>query len=110
MITKKVKLSSCYLKNRGLEKDPRLHKQSTLYKNVLKSIREQGLINPLTVVVDGDRYKVCIGNNRYLACKELGIEEVNIVISKSEETKVLHETYIYYKKVFESDSPFINDR
>ncbi len=110
MITKKVKLSNCYLRNIGLEKDPRSHKQSTLYKNVLKSIREQGLINPLTVVADGDRYKVCIGNNRYLACKELGIEEVNIVISESEEPKVLQETYIYYKKVFESDSPFINDR
>lgn len=107
---KKVKLSSCYLKNKGLEKDSRLQKQSTLYKNVLDSIREQGLINTLTVVVDGDKYKVCLGNNRYLACKELGIEEVNIVISKSEEPKVLRETYIYYKKVFESDSSFINDR
>jgi hypothetical protein len=110
MLTKKVKLSSCYLRNRGLELNPKNQKQTTLYKNVFESIKEKGLINPLTVVVDGDRYKVCIGNNRYLACKELGIEEVNIVISESEEPKVLHETYIYYKKVFESDSPFINDR
>jgi hypothetical protein len=37
-------------------------------------------------------------------------EEVNIVISQSEEPKILRETYIYYKKVFESDSRFINDR
>jgi len=107
MLTKKVKLSSCYLRNRGLELNPKNQKQTTLYKNVFESIKEKGLINPLTVVVDGDRYKVCIGNNRYLACKELGIEEVNIVISESEEPKVLHETYIYYKKVFESESPFI---
>lgn len=98
------------MRNRGLELNPKNQKQTTLYKNVFESIKEKGLINPLTVVVDGDRYKVCIGNNRYLACKELGIEEVNIVISESEEPKVLHETYIYYKKVFESDSPFINDR
>ena len=79
MLTKKVKLSSCYLRNRGLELNPKNQKQTTLYKNVFESIKEKGLINPLTVVVDGDRYKVCIGNNRYLACKELGIEEVNIV-------------------------------
>ena len=110
MLTKKVKLSSCYLRNKGLELNPKNQKQTTLYKNVFESIKEKGLINPLTVVVDGDRYKVCIGNNRYLACKELGIEEVDIVISKSEEPKVLHETYIYYKKVFESDSPFIVDK
>ena len=87
MLTKKVKLSSCYLRNRGLELNPKNQKQTTLYKNVFESIKEKGLINPLTVVVDGDRYKVCIGNNRYLACKELGIEEVNIVISKSEEPR-----------------------
>jgi hypothetical protein len=110
MLTKKVKLSSCYLRNRGLELNPKNQKQTTLYKNDFESIKEKGLINPLTVVVDGDRYKVCIGNNRYLACKELGIEEVDIVISESEEPKVLQETYIHYKKVFESDSPFIVDK
>jgi ParB-like chromosome segregation protein Spo0J len=97
------------LRNRGLELNPKNQKQTTLYKNVLDSIKEKGLINPLTVVVDNNnRYKVCIGNNRYLACKELGIEEVNVVISESEEPEVLHKTYIYYKKVFKNDSPFIN--
>ena len=86
------------MRNKGLELNPKNQKQTTLYKNVFESIKEKGLINPLTVVVDGDRYKVCIGNNRYLACRELGIEEVNIVISKSEEPKVLHDKNIYYNR------------
>ena len=108
LVKKKVPISSCYLRNRGLELNCFNQKQTTLYNNVLTSIQEKGLINPLTVVVDGDRYKVCVGNNRYLACKELGITEVDIVIAKSESVEDLRECYNEYQKVFKNDSPFIN--
>jgi len=108
LVKKKVPISSCYLRNRGLELNCFNQKQTTLYNNVLTSIQEKGLINPLTVVVDGDRYKVCVGNNRYLACKELGITEVDIVIAKSESVEDLRECYNEYQKVFKDDSPFIN--
>ena len=108
LVKKKVPISSCYLRNRGLELNSFNQKQSILYKNVLSSIEKKGLINPLTVVADGDNYKVCVGNNRYLACKELGITEVDIVIAKSESIEDLRECYNEYQKVFKDDSPFIN--
>ena len=97
------------MRNRGLELNSFHQKQTTLYRNVLTSIRKNGLINPLTVVTDRDRYKVCIGNNRYLACKELGVKEVDIVIAKSESVEDLKECYKEYQKVFKDDSPFINN-
>ena len=99
----KVKLSDCYLRNRGLEAKPFNQKQSTLYKNVLQSIKENGLINPLTVVADGNKYKVCLGNNRYLACKELDIKEVNVIIVTNDDVKTLRNSYKYYEQVFEND-------
>ena len=103
MLQKKVPISSCFLRNRGLEHDPRNQKTTTLYKTVLESIRQKGLTNPLTVVTEGDKYKVCIGNNRYLACKELGIKEVTIIIAESEDKDDLHKSYKYYKNELKTD-------
>ena len=103
MLKKKVLISSCYLRNRELERNPSNQKQTTLYKDVLESIRQKGLTNPLTVVIDNDKYKVCIGNNRYLACKELGIKEVTVIIADSEDINDLYKSYKYYKQELKTD-------
>lgn len=104
-LVKKVKLSDCFLRNKKI--NIKAQKQSTLYKQVLESIKEKGLINPLTVVMDNDKYKVCIGNNRYLACEELKIEYVDIIIAKNEEPLELKKYYKYYEKVLKNESPYI---
>lgn len=40
------------------------------------SIKEYGLLNPLTVYADGNVYKIVAGHRRYLAIKTLGITSV----------------------------------
>ena len=79
-----VSLKNIFLRNKSLEEDPRNHKESPFYQKVRNSIQEKGIINPLLCVQEGDRYKCCIGNNRWLAAHELGIKEVPIKIIMSE--------------------------
>ena len=47
-------------------------------------MKKRGMVNPLLCVQEGDRYKCCIGNNRWLAAHELSIKEVPIKIITSE--------------------------
>tara|TARA_R110002020_G_scaffold79971_2_gene199838 strand:- start:946 stop:1161 length:216 start_codon:yes stop_codon:yes gene_type:complete len=42
------------------------------------------MVNPLLCIQEGERYKICIGNNRYLAALELGIKEAPVKIITSE--------------------------
>ena len=103
-LVKKIKLSDCYLANRKI--NIKGQKETPLYKEVLKSIKQIGLVNPLVVVIDNG-YKVCLGNNRYLACKELNIEYVDVLISESQEPKEIKKFYKFYKKVLKNESSYI---
>ena len=73
-----------FLRNQQLQKNPNSQKESPFYQKVRDSIKKRGMINPLLCVQEGERYKICIGNNRYLAAHELGIKEVPIKIVMSE--------------------------
>ena len=52
-------------------------------------MKKRGMVNPLLCIQEGERYKCCIGNNRYLAAHELGIKEDPIKIVTSEVPKDL---------------------
>jgi len=52
-------------------------------------MKKRGMVNPLLCIQEEDRYKCCIGNNRYLAALELGIKEVPVKIVTSEVPKDL---------------------
>ena len=52
-------------------------------------MKKRGMVNPLLCIQEGELYKCCIGNNRYLAALELGIKEVPIKIVTSEVPKDL---------------------
>jgi len=59
-------------------------------------MKKKGMINPLLCIQEGDRYKCCIGNNRWLAAHELGIKEVPVKIITSEvPTDMMKETMKY---------------
>jgi ParB-like chromosome segregation protein Spo0J len=45
-----VNLSECYLRNIRLENNPTNQKSSQFYQKVFESIKNKGIINPLTVV------------------------------------------------------------
>ena len=70
-----------------MERSPHNQKQSDLYKKVLASLKKHGQINPLICTKEGENYKVCIGNNRFLAGVELGLKEFDIVVVPDEDRK-----------------------
>jgi ParB-like chromosome segregation protein Spo0J len=87
MVVNKKKL---FLRNRSLEKDPKNQRNSDFYKRVKQAIIKEGkIINPLLCVQEGDRYKICVGNNRYLAGLELGYEEFPILVLPNEDVITL---------------------
>ena len=79
-----VPIEKVFLRNKNLEAQPWNQKESPFYQRVKAAIKKKGIINPLLCIQEGDRYKCCIGNNRYLAAHELGIKEVPVKIITSE--------------------------
>ena len=78
------------MRNRSLEKDPKNQRNSDFYKRVKQAIIKEGkIINPLLCVQEGDRYKICVGNNRYLAGLELGYKEFPILVLPNEDVITL---------------------
>ena len=79
-----VPIEKVFLRNQQLQKNPHNQTTSPFYKKVRDSMKERGMINPLLCIQEGDRYKCCIGNNRWLAAHELGIKEVPVKVITSE--------------------------
>ena len=52
---------------------------------LMESIRQIGLRNPLSVRVVGDRYEVEAGHRRLLACREVGMETVPCIVDDGDE-------------------------
>jgi len=84
-----VPIEKVFLRNQQLQKNPHNQTESPFYKKVRDSMKKRGMVNPLLCIQEGDRYKCCIGNNRYLAAHELGIKEVPVKIITSEIPKDL---------------------
>jgi len=84
-----VSLEKVFLRNKNLEAAPWNQRESPFYKKVRDSMKKRGMVNPLLCIQEEDRYKCCIGNNRYLAALELGIKEVPVKIITSEIPKDL---------------------
>ena len=81
-----------------MERSPHNQKQSNLYKKVLASFKKYGQINPLICTQEEERYKVCVGNNRFLAGIELGFKEFDIVVVPDEDRKRFKEIVKEYKQ------------
>ena len=79
-----VPIEKVFLRNQKLQKNPNNQKESSFYKKVRDSMKKRGMVNPLLCIQEGDRYKCCIGNNRWLAAHELGYKEVPVKIVTSE--------------------------
>ena len=91
-----VPIEKVFLRNQQLQQNPHNQTDSPFYKKVRDSMKERGMVNPLLCIQEGDRYKCCIGNNRWLAAHELGIKEVPVKIITSEvPTDMMKETMKY---------------
>ena len=79
-----VPIEKVFLRNQQLQKNPHNQTTSPFYQKVRDSMKKRGMVNPLLCVQEGDRYKCCIGNNRWIAAHELWYKEVPIKIVTSE--------------------------
>lgn len=49
------------------------------------SISENGLLSPIVVMRDGDKYKILAGHNRARACRKLGWKDINAIVKDVDE-------------------------
>lgn len=52
--------------------------------SLASSIALRGLINPVTVRPDGERFRLVAGGHRYAACRSLGLEEIEVTVREQE--------------------------
>ena len=55
------------------------HEDSTL-DDLAESIRENGLLNPITVIQKDDSYELVVGQRRFLACQKIGLDTIPAII------------------------------
>ena len=79
-----VPIEKVFLRNQQLQQNPHNQTTTSFYKRVRDSMKKKGMVNPLLCIQEGDHYKCCIGNNRYLAAHELGYKEVPVKVITSE--------------------------
>ena len=84
-----VPIEKVFLRNQQLQKNPHNQTESPFYQKVRDSMKKRGMVNPLLCIQEGDRYAICIGNNRYLAGLELGYNEMPVKVVTSEVPKDL---------------------
>ena len=48
--------------------------------DLMLSISEIGLLQPILVATDGDRYELVFGHRRYLACEKLGLSTIRAIV------------------------------
>lgn len=53
---------------------------SQAINELAQSISEIGLLQPVLVAVDGDRYELVFGHRRFLACQKLGLSSIRAVV------------------------------
>ena len=95
-----VPLKKIFLRNKNLQKNPNGQRQSSFYKQVRDSIKTKGIVNPLLCVMSEEYndqpYKCCVGNNRFLAAQELGIDEIPIKVLDQEDRHLFKEEIAKY--------------
>ena len=88
-----------------METSPQGQRKSELYQKIKNCIRKDGyIINPLLCVKEGDFYKVCVGNNRYLVAIELGYRELPIKVLENEDIATLRSELKKYKRTGVQDA------
>ena len=84
-----VPIKKLFLRNQQLQNNPHNQTESPFYQKVRDSMKKKGMINPLLCIQEGERFKICIGDNRYLAGLELGYKEMPVKVVTSEVPKDL---------------------
>ena len=59
---------------------PRLDFYDSSIKSLAESIKENGLLQPITVRKAGNQYELIAGERRYRACKLIGQKDIEAII------------------------------
>lgn len=68
---------------------PRTHFNESALNDLAESIRQHGIISPLIVTKNGDRFELIAGERRLRSAKLIGLKEVPVIIRAEEEQKKL---------------------
>ena len=68
---------------------PRKTFNSETIKELANSIKEQGVINPITVRPKGSKYVIIAGERRFLAAQEAGLKSIPALIRKASKDDVM---------------------
>ena len=75
--------------------DINVRKDHSDVDDLVRSIREHGLLNPLIVRENGDgRYEILAGGRRFVACKKIGYRAVRCVILDRDDTRAVEVSII----------------
>jgi len=66
------------------ENQPRKNFDEDRLKELSESIREHGIIQPIVVKKEGNKYRIIAGERRFRAAKLLGMREVKVMLYKGE--------------------------
>lgn len=68
---------------------PRTHFNESALNDLAESIKQHGIISPLIVTKNGDRFELIAGERRLRSAKLIGLKEVPIIIRAEEDQKKL---------------------
>jgi ParB family transcriptional regulator, chromosome partitioning protein len=53
--------------------------------DMIESVRRHGIIEPITVTQDGDRYRILTGHRRFRAAKAVGLSELEVLVREPDD-------------------------
>ena len=80
MDVKDIEISKIVVSKQNVRKDLSAGNEEANLEDLANSIKEKGLLSPITVVQKGDHYELIVGQRRFLACKKLGLERIPAII------------------------------
>jgi ParB family chromosome partitioning protein len=80
MEVKDIEMSKIVVSKQNARKDLSAGNEEANLDDLANSIKEKGLLSPITVVQKGDLYELIVGQRRYLACKKLGYQKIAAII------------------------------
>jgi len=75
-------------------RQPRKTSDQQALEELAESIREQGLLQPIVVRPEGDKFIIIAGHRRYEACKLIGLDSIPSVVREANEHEALEQSLI----------------
>lgn len=73
---------------------PREHFDEETLDALTNSVRELGVLQPLLVRKDGDRYELIAGERRWRAAKRAGLQDVPVIVREADDTSSLEQALV----------------